>query len=241
MCRAAYVRSDIGLVRETNEDSYVFIPPHLFVVADGMGGHAAGEIASNLAAKTVTQYVLDHSDSTNPEEVLEQAITHANELIYDKAQAEPQYSGMGTTVTIAYIVNNIIYWGHVGDSRIYLLRKPGNELCQLTEDHSLVWELMRNGNISKDEAYNHPQRNMLTRAVGTSTSIKVDTGRADWSHGDILLLCTDGLTSMVREAEICKILNSDPFTESVIDSLVLEAKNAGGLDNITAITVQYGD
>lgn len=240
MCRA-YVRSDIGLVRETNEDSYVFVPPHLFIVADGMGGHAAGEIASNLAAKTVAQHVLDNINSANPEKILEQAISHANEIIYDKAQSEPKYNGMGTTVTITYIDNNIIYWGHVGDSRIYLFRKQNNEFCQLTDDHSLVWELMRNGNISKDEAYNHPQRNMLTRAVGTSPSIKVDTGKTTWSNGDILLLCTDGLTSMVRESDICKILNSNQFSEPLIDTLVSEAKNAGGLDNITAITVQCGD
>lgn len=240
MCRA-YVRSDIGLVRETNEDNYGFVPPHLYVVADGMGGHAAGEIASSLAVKTATQHVLNNNNSDNPEKTLEEAISCANTIIYDKAQSESQYSGMGTTVTITYIDSNTIYWGHVGDSRIYLYRQQSHEFLQLTEDHSLVWELMRNGSISKDEAYNHPQRNMLTRAVGTSSSIKIDTGKVDWNKGDILLLCTDGLTSMVRESAIYQMISTHPFNESLVDAFVAEAKDAGGLDNITAIIVQRGD
>lgn len=235
----AYVRSDIGLVRETNEDSYAFVPPNLFVVADGMGGHAAGEIASNLAVKTVTEYVAQNIYSLKPDIVLEQAITEANKIIYEMAYSNGQYAGMGTTVSAAYVDAENIYWGHVGDSRIYLLRD--NELCQLTSDHSLVWELVQSGKITPDEALFHPQRNMLTRAVGTSSNISVDTGIANWTAGNKILLCTDGLTNMISELGICKLLTHSPLDSSIMDTLIEDAKQAGGLDNITAILVQNGD
>lgn len=236
----AYVKSDVGLVRETNEDSYEFLPPHLFVVADGMGGHAAGEIASNIAVRSIKEYVTQNFNvDVNPDSILEQAIVQANALVYDMATSKAEYSGMGTTLTAAYVTDTQIYWGHVGDSRIYLLRN--NELCQLTSDHSLVWELVQNGKITKDEASFHPQRNMLTRAVGTSSNIKVDTGSTLWNAGDILLLCTDGLTNMVNEQDLCALSNVQPLNESVTEMLIEQAKRAGGLDNITVILVRNGD
>lgn len=236
----AYVKTDVGLVRETNEDSYEFLPPHLFAVADGMGGHAAGEIASNIAVRALKEYVTQNIlPEANPTTILEQAIYKANSLVYDRAAAKPECAGMGTTLTAVYVTDNQIYWGHVGDSRIYLF--SNNELCQITNDHSLVWELVQNGNITKEEANNHPQRNMLTRAVGTSNSIKVDSGVTPWKSGDILLLCTDGLTNMVSEQEICTLLNVSPLTSSVVELLIEQAKSAGGLDNITVILIRNGD
>lgn len=235
----AYVRSDIGLVRETNEDSYAFSPPHLFVVADGMGGHAAGEIASSLAIKTIKEYVTQNINTVKPNAVLEQAITEANKIIYEMAYSNGQYAGMGTTVTAAYLDTENIFWAHVGDSRMYLLRD--SEICQLTSDHSLVWELVESGKITPEEALFHPQRNLLTRAVGTSSNISVDTGIASWTAGNKLLLCTDGLTNMVSEAGICSFLRQSPLDNSIMDTLIEEAKKAGGLDNITAILVQNGD
>ncbi|MPM52986.1 Serine/threonine phosphatase stp [bioreactor metagenome] len=205
-----------------------------------MGGHAAGEIASNIAVQTLKEYVTQNMLPTvNPNSILEQAIAKANTLVYEMALSKAECAGMGTTLTAVYVTDSEIYWGHVGDSRIYLAHD--SKLSQLTNDHSLVWELVQNGNISKEEANTHPQRNMLTRAIGTSSSIKIDTGITSWSTGDILLLCTDGLTNMVSEHDICTLLNAQPLGNSVADMLIEQAKCAGGLDNITVILVRNGD
>jgi len=235
-----HVISDIGLVRETNEDSYICEPPHLFVVADGMGGHVAGEIASKLAATTVSRYIEENNSNDNYEELLKQAIIQANTSIYQLSQSKEDFNGMGTTVTAIYVAGDTIYWGHVGDSRIYLLRN--REFRQITNDHSLVWELVQSGNITKEEAQNHPKRNMLTRAVGTSCLIKIDTGVIAWEPGDLILMCTDGLTNMVSEQDIYSFIqNRQGDFESILDQLVIHAKNAGGLDNITTILLKNGD
>jgi serine/threonine protein phosphatase PrpC len=236
----AHVISDIGLVRETNEDSYVCDPPHLFVVADGMGGHVAGEIASKLAVTTVNGYIQEHVGKDNLEVLLKQAITQANTSIYQMALSKEDFNGMGTTVTALYVDGKTMYWGHVGDSRIYLLRN--GRLNQITDDHSLVWELVQSGNITKDEAHVHPKRNMLTRAVGTSCLITVDTGFIQWQPGDIVLMCTDGLTNMVSEEEICTLLQSkDCDIVSILNQLVIQSKDAGGFDNITIILLKNED
>lgn len=230
----AHVISDIGLVRETNEDSYICDPPHLFIVADGMGGHVAGEIASKLAISTVNAYIQEHVGKDNLEILLKDAIIQANTSIYQMALSKEEFSGMGTTVTASYIDGDIIYWGHVGDSRMYLLRN--GKLNQLTNDHSLVWELVQSGNITRDEAYVHPKRNLLTRAVGTSCLITVDTGFVQWKPGDIVLMCTDGLTNMVSEQNICTLMQrTDCEISSIVEQLVNQAKDAGGFDNITVI------
>jgi serine/threonine protein phosphatase PrpC len=232
--------SDIGLVRETNEDSYVCDPPHLFIVADGMGGHAAGEIASKLAVTTVNNHIRENIENTAPELLLNEAITQANTSVYQMALSKDVFNGMGTTITAVYIEGETIYWGHVGDSRLYLLRN--GDLCQITSDHSLVWELVQSGNITKEEAHVHPKRNMLTRAVGTSCLITVDTGTIAWKAGDIVLMCTDGLTNLVSEQDIYMLLQSTKCDfESILNHLVAEAKNAGGFDNITAILLKNGD
>lgn len=232
--------SDIGLVRETNEDSYISEPPHLFVVADGMGGHVAGEIASQLASTTVSHYIQENIGDINLEILLQQAINQANTAVYQLAQSKEEFNGMGTTVTAVYVDDDIVYWGHVGDSRIYLLRNK--VLSQITKDHSLVFELVQSGNITKEEAKSHPKRNMLTRAVGTSCLIKIDTGIIRWEPEDILLMCTDGLTNMVSEQDISNLIN-DPQGDfnSILEKLVIQAKNAGGFDNITTILLKNGD
>ena len=231
--------SDIGLVRGANEDSYICEPPHLFVVADGMGGHAAGDIASKLAATTVSRYIQENVGANNYEELLKQAIIQANTSIYQLSQSKEDFNGMGTTVTAVYVDGNTIYWGHVGDSRIYLFRN--REFSQITNDHSLVWELVQSGNITKEEAHIHPKRNMLTRAVGTSCLIKIDTGLIVWESGDILLMCTDGLTNMVSEQDIYNLIkNRQDDLESIGNQLVVHAKSAGGFDNITTILLKNG-
>lgn len=236
----AHVISDIGLVRETNEDSYICDPPHLFIVADGMGGHVAGEIASKLAISTVNSYIQEHVGKDNLEILLKDAIIQANTSIYQMALSKEEFSGMGTTVTASYIDGDTIYWGHVGDSRMYLLRN--GKLNQLTSDHSLVWELVQSGNITRDEAYVHPKRNLLTRAVGTSCLITVDTGFVQWKPGDIVLMCTDGLTNMVSEQNICTLMQrTDCEISSIVEQLVNQAKDAGGFDNITVILLKNED
>ena len=236
----AHVISDIGLVRETNEDSYICDPPHLFIVADGMGGHVAGEIASKLAISTVNGYIQEHVGKDNLEILLKDAIIQANTSIYQMALSKEEFSGMGTTVTASYIDGDTIYWGHVGDSRMYLLRN--GKLNQLTSDHSLVWELVQSGNITRDEAYVHPKRNLLTRAVGTSCLITVDTGFVQWKPGDIVLMCTDGLTNMVSEQNICTLMQrKDCEISSIVEQLVNQAKDAGGFDNITVILLKNED
>ena len=236
----AHVISDIGLVRETNEDSYICDPPHLFIVADGMGGHVAGEIASKLAISTVNSYIQEHVGKDNLEILLKDAIIQANTSIYQMALSKEEFSGMGTTVTASYIDGDTIYWGHVGDSRMYLLRN--GKLNQLTNDHSLVWELVQSGNITRDEAYVHPKRNLLTRAVGTSCLITVDTGFVQWKPGDIVLMCTDGLTNMVSEQNICTLMQrKDCEISSIVEQLVNQAKDAGGFDNITVILLKNED
>jgi len=228
------------LVRETNEDSYICDPPHLFIVADGMGGHVAGEIASKLAISTVNGYIQEHVGKDNLEILLKDAIIQANTSIYQMALSKEEFSGMGTTVTASYIDGDTIYWGHVGDSRMYLLRN--GKLNQLTNDHSLVWELVQSGNITRDEAYVHPKRNLLTRAVGTSCLITVDTGFVQWKPGDIVLMCTDGLTNMVSEQNICTLMQrKDCEISSIVEQLVNQAKDAGGFDNITVILLKNED
>jgi len=235
-----HVKSDIGLVRGVNEDSYSCEPPHLFVVADGMGGHAAGEIASSLAITTMNSYIQEHRSQAKSQEFLEQAIVKANQTIYQLAQSKDEYNGMGTTVTAIYVEGDVIYWAHVGDSRLYLVRN--GEFIQITNDHSLVWELVQSGNMTKEEALIHPKRNMLTRAVGTGISLAIDTGMIRWEADDLLLMCTDGLTNMVSEQEIYNLItNKEGDVKVIIDELIVEANRAGGLDNITAILIKNGD
>lgn len=233
-----FAKSDIGLVRQTNEDSYACIPPNLFLVADGMGGHVAGEVASRMAVKAVSDYIQSNlTVGCDQELLLEKAIIQANELIFSLSKSRDDCAGMGTTISTVFLDQSHVYWGHVGDSRIYMIRD--NELHQLTNDHSLVWELVQSGNITKAEAHTHPQRNMLTRAVGTSKNIKVDTGTMNWSQGDLLLLCTDGLTNMLNEQEIQQIILADKNDgETVVNILISAANQAGGHDNVTAILLK---
>lgn len=230
-------KSDIGLVRPVNEDNYAILNPELFVVADGMGGHVAGEIASKLAIETLIQSL--QVDITNEDFLsrLDHAISKANQAVFKAALSDPRYSGMGTTLTAVLIKDNNVYCGHVGDSRLYLFRQ--STLCQLTDDHSLVWELARAGTISMEETRSHPQRNILTRAVGASETVQIDFKCTELLQDDILLLCTDGLTNMLDDKQICSIISDEVTLDTRLATLVESAKSAGGYDNITAILVQY--
>lgn len=230
------VKTDIGKVRQGNEDSYIFHPPQLFAVADGMGGHAAGEIASSIAVEVCRAYVTAHMpDTSNPQEVLLEAIQQANHKVYEASREQAGHSGMGTTLTAIWLADDQVYWAHVGDSRLYIWRENGLE--QITSDHSLVWELFSSGSITHDEMHSHPQRNLLTRAVGTEATVRIDSGVCRWTAGEGLLLCSDGLTTMLDDQQLNRLLadNQQLGTEHTAATLLAAANAAGGLDNITLL------
>jgi serine/threonine protein phosphatase PrpC len=224
------VASDTGRRRRRNEDNYVLAPP-LFAVADGMGGAQAGEVASRLAASALEG---GDSDGLDGPERIDALIQEANRRIYDRASTDPAASGMGTTMTVALVEGMTVAVGHVGDSRAYLVR--GEQMEQLTEDHSLVNELLKSGRLSEEEAHVHPQRSVITRAVGTDPDVDVDGFTIEAEEGDVFLLCSDGLTDMVADEEILELVlaNRDDLDKAV-KSLVTAANRGGGEDNITAV------
>ncbi|MFL5959310.1 MAG: Stp1/IreP family PP2C-type Ser/Thr phosphatase [Gaiellaceae bacterium] len=228
---AAYaVASDTGRRRRRNEDNYVVAPP-LFAVADGMGGAQAGEVASRLAASALEG---SDSDSRPGLERLDALIQEANRRIYDRASTDPAASGMGTTMTVALVEGMTVAIGHVGDSRAYLVR--GERMEQLTEDHSLVNELMKSGKLSEEEALVHPQRSVITRAVGTDPDVDVDAFTIEGEENDVFLLCSDGLTDMVEDEEILELVHTHrDDLDKAVKALVAAANRGGGEDNITAV------
>ncbi len=222
--------TDTGRQRRDNEDS-VYARAPVFVVADGMGGAQAGEVASRMAVEAFEQGL---PESGSPEERLASRVQEANQRIHELSQAEPEHEGMGTTLTAAYLDDDShVAIAHVGDSRAYLFRD--GELKRLTQDHSLVGELVRRGKLTEEQAEEHPQRSIITRALGPEPSVEVDTWSYPVKHGDILLLCSDGLTSMITEEKIVEVLESSRTLEEAADRLVREANDAGGRDNITVV------
>jgi serine/threonine protein phosphatase PrpC len=224
--------TDIGQVREGNEDSYLIVEP-LYAVADGMGGHRGGEVASSLALETV-QGLFERREGSLAEQVAQ-----ANRAVFDRSQKDRKVSGMGTTLTAAQVDGNRVHLVHVGDSRAYLLR--GGELRRITEDHTLVHRMVMEGEISEEEAETHPQRSILTRALGVDRNIQVDEGDLEVAPGDRLLLCTDGLTGMVPEGQIREILVETVDPQEAADKLVGGANRAGGIDNITAMILDFAN
>jgi len=218
-----------GLVRRSNEDS-LFAHDPVFAVADGMGGAQAGEIASSMAAAEFEGFV-PGTDSTEAE--LKRLIIHANKRIHELAVSDPSHAGMGTTLTAAVVQGADVILAHVGDSRAYLWR--GGTLSQLTEDHSLVGEMVRSGQITEAEAEDHPQRSIITRALGVDSTIEVDTRKTAWEPGDIFLLCSDGLYSMIGDDAIAAVLSNDGDLGSRARELLEQANAAGGRDNITVV------
>jgi PPM family protein phosphatase len=230
--------TDPGRKRRRNEDAYVADPP-LFAVADGMGGARAGEVASRLAAAAFREF--HEADELEPEQRLEAIIQEANRRIFERAREDTGLSGMGTTVTAALLGQESIAIGHVGDSRAY--RARADELEQLTQDHSLVADLIRSGRLTPEEAEAHPQRSVITRALGTDPDVDVDTFAVEIASGDLFLICSDGLTSMVPEEEILKQLRESDSLEQAAKALIKAANKRGGEDNITVILfrVDAGD
>jgi protein phosphatase len=228
-------RTDVGRQRTANEDSLVVRPP-LFAVADGMGGAKAGEVASAVAVEAVE----DARESSEPPEAqLAGIVRDANRRIYELAAGDESRRGMGTTLTIAKLHGDEVSVAHVGDSRAYRLR--GGELQQLTRDHSLVAELERSGQITAEAAEHHPQRSIITRALGPEPDVEVDTYTLAGREDDVFLICSDGLTSMISDEEVGSILRSAGSLDEAADALVRAANQSGGKDNITVILFRLGD
>lgn len=250
-------RSDIGLIRKVNEDDFLCVKLndllklekpaadlYLCIVADGMGGRNAGEVASSMAVQEIVEFikekyisVLTEADITedNIFDLIRNAIYYSNEKIYKKSLLNSEFVGMGTTLSMILIKNNNLYYGHVGDSRIYLIRK--NEITKLTEDHSLVAELVKQGTIKPEEAYSHPQKNIITRALGTEYDIEADLGKQEIMENDYILLCTDGLSNLIKDHEIMELVIAAEDVAQACDNLINKAKENGGFDNITVVVI----
>ncbi|MEF9974047.1 MAG: Stp1/IreP family PP2C-type Ser/Thr phosphatase [Clostridia bacterium] len=231
----AYGLSNVGKVRPMNEDAY-YLPKEaeaFAVIADGMGGHRAGEVASNLAIQVMSEKL--HEAPTCCEEALTSAVALANRAIYEAAQADDEKYGMGTTLTCLWRGSDFVYLAHVGDSRAYLLRNRA--LMQLTNDHTLVNALVERGELTPSEARVHPQRNVITRALGTGRRVTPDIIRLDVKAGDVWLLCTDGLSNCASNTELAQILLDTGTWEKKLEALIELALSRGGRDNITSVLV----
>lgn len=226
-----YQATNVGKVRKNNEDSLLVTEPEIFVVADGMGGQAAGEVASKILVDTAKNF-LPKIPAPLTEDILIKSILKANAEILKEVRENKNYRGMGTTATILHIYKNRAYYAHIGDSRLYRVRNENIE--QITEDHSYVDTLVKRGEITQAEARVHPLKNILTQAVGADDDIEVDSGSFKIFTEDIYMLCTDGLTNMVSDEDILKILLS---SKNPADDLVQAALDHGGNDNVTVIVV----
>ncbi len=233
--------TSVGRIRPSNEDSYFVSPPEssdmvLAVVADGMGGHNAGEIASGKAVSILKKNVQE-GNGENPRDILIRAVEKANREIYEMSIKESKFSGMGTTITACIADDNRVTAAQVGDSRLYLIRE--GKITQITKDHSLVEMLLENGRITEEEAKHHPQKNVITRAVGTEKNVEVDMYEFTANGGDVILLCSDGLVNMVENEEILSVIISRDALDSAADKLVDAAEIAGGTDNITVVLIEF--
>lgn len=236
----SYALTDIGRRRQRNQD-FVYRSeapignlPNLFLVADGMGGHNAGDYASVLAVEAVVE-IISSSGESSPEKLFSQAFTRANELIRQRARENYALSGMGTTLVAASCFGQRLEVANVGDSRLYVI---GDEIRQVTADHSWVEEMVRQGALSREEARCHPDRNIITRALGARDGVEADCFHLELQAGDMVLLCSDGLTNMVDDETICRILKGGGSLEDRVEELVETANRNGGKDNISAILIE---
>ncbi len=242
----AYGLSDVGCVRELNEDSFCIYgfdeekDVGFCVLADGMGGHNAGEVASQSAVKFIAEELnklLVLKAYTNIPQKLREALEKANDKVYKMSCEDSNRSGMGTTVVAAFICRGKVYIANVGDSRAYAVYD--DEIFRITTDHSVVEELIKAGSITEEEARNHPQKNVITRALGTDAGILTDIFECEFKAGDTLLICSDGLTTMVEDKRICEIINEEKNVEDAAKRLSVAAKASGGIDNITVICARF--
>ncbi len=236
----SWVLSDKGLKREGNQDAFLIDERlGLFIVADGVGGHQGGEVASALAVETVRE-VVGHpkAHQFTPKEVLFQAYEEASHRIYDRATQELRLSGMGTTMVMGYVRDTKIYIANVGDSRSYLYRKP--YVWQVTEDHSLINEQIRLGLLTEEQAHKSVGKNVITRSVGFERDVFPDVIEREISSGDVFLFCSDGLTGMVTDSLMCQIFNQTAI-EKVTPKMIENALENGGDDNVTVLVLQFQD
>ena len=236
----SYAKTDIGQKRQLNQD-FIYLSetpignlPNLFIVADGMGGHNAGDYASRYAVETMVNEI-GASFEKNPIKILGGAIEKANTLIRQKAQEDRAYSGMGTTVVAATCMGKYLEVANVGDSRLYVVN---DTIMQITQDHSLVAEMVRMGGIDKESARNHPDKNIITRAIGARDDIEPDFFNLELQAGDLVLLCSDGLTNMMDDEEIRRILTEGGSLQDRAEKLVETANRNGGKDNISVIVIE---
>ena len=235
-------KTDIGKERKINQDFCLVSTekPQLFVLCDGMGGHQSGDVASQTAAESIRTYLRMQStldlDAGKAERILKNAVSYANNVVYTRATESEDLAGMGTTADVCLLDFDTLYIAHVGDSRVYLLRE--GKLEKLTRDHSLVEELLESGAITAAEAEKHPHKNVITRAIGTNRSVVPDFIEKKLEKGDILLLCSDGLSNMLADTEIKNILISSENLDEVSQNLIDRANQNGGKDNITAIVMK---
>lgn len=222
--------SKTGLVRQRNEDRFYAQGP-LLIVADGMGGYTGGEYASTMVVDTIVEVVNEATEMST--DVLQNAILQANRMVYEKSQSYKELEGMGTTAVVAYVQEDILYWAHVGDSRLYLYGQEG--LHRMTKDHSMVQQLVEAGTITEDEVIHHPKRNMLTRAIGVYETVEVDTGVVEVHQNDRILLCSDGLSGYIEESKIEQVLSEENNESRALEDLVHLVYDAGARDNVTIV------
>ena len=237
--------SDVGCVRELNEDCFCIKVlddkrnQGFFILADGMGGHNAGEVASQMAVKVIAEELkaLEGASEAEIPSVLTNAITKANECVYKMSVENEEQSGMGTTVVAVVLWDKTAYIANIGDSRAYITDK--SEIRQITSDHSVVEELIKSGTITREEARRHPQKNIITRAVGTDAEVEADLFERELGGDNCILLCSDGLSSMVDDDEIYRIISNGENCKDTVCKLIDTAKQRGGLDNITAVCIRF--
>ena len=240
----AYAKSDIGKARDINEDSYYitedqFNPIQLFVLADGMGGCNAGDLASQQAVLSVKRYIETNFDEAKKDKeslmnLIKNSIEYANMVVHEKSLEDKNFEGMGTTIEVCLIYNNRAYIGHIGDSRIYRIRN--DFIRKITQDHSYVQKLVQEGTITKEEAEHHEKKNILMKALGCSAYVEPDVMAKGFQKGDLLVICSDGLTNMINIEDICKIVREN--FELAPKELIDLANQNGGIDNITVITIK---
>ncbi len=235
--------SDKGMVRDMNQDYYYIsnsnIGYNLYILADGMGGYNGGEIASRLAVEATQKYISENIkgielNRDTLQQLLRKSMEYANEIVYEKSKEDIKLSEMGTTLEVCLIYNNKVYIGHIGDSRVYRIRK--NIIRKLTTDHSYVEKLVKDGTITREEAYNHPKKNMLIKALGCEPTIEPDIMVKGFLKDDILLICSDGLTNLLKDKEIYEIITNN--LENADKILISRANENGGYDNITSIVIE---
>lgn len=237
----AYAKTDVGSKRAVNQD-YMYCSENsvgsfhnLFIVADGMGGHKAGDYASKLCVEKMVQSI-EQSEQKTQVSLFEEAVDAANRAVYSESQEHEEYEGMGTTLVACTMQEDTLYVANIGDSRLYLLRD--DDIMQITEDHSLVEEMVKQGNITESEARVHPQKNIITRAVGIDQSVQADFFELEIYPDDIIMLCSDGLSNMIEDEDMEYIVKHSESLQDAGETLVARANENGGSDNITVVLVR---